>query len=540
MSIRYLELRWWRVILACTALAAVIGCSDAGEREGGRPSGGGVVIGLLSDPKTLNPLVATSVESQNIINLMFLRLLEEQRDFVSFKPNLAERWEFGQDSLSVVFHLRKDAVWQDGVPVTADDVRYTWELQTDTLVAWASRNLKDRIRDVQVVDAQTVVFHFTARYPYQLMDANDGVILPKHVLDTVPREEFRVSDFGRHPIGNGPFKLARWVSDQYIELERNSLCHEGRRSNLERVVFRVVPDMTTLVTQLKAGEIDCLESIPADAVSDIEAHYPDVRIYTFLSRHHTFISWNLDDPLLERRAVRRALAMAVDTEEMIETLWGGMAGRNDSPMHPILWAHDSTMTPIPFDPEAAQNILVQEGWVDEDGDGILEKDGVRFEIEMITNQGNQLRADVIAMTQEYLRRVGVRVVPRTLEWNTFIQRVVGGEYQSCVLGWKSGTRADLTNFWRSTSTPPGGFNIARYENVRVDSLIDKAKNTLDTNTARSLWYSCQRIIYDDQPFLFIAVPYEVVGLQRRFHNVEPNVISFFVNLHEWYVDDAGP
>ncbi len=521
----------------CLLLLTITAC---GGTDGGAPSpepGGDVVVGLLSDPKTLNPLVASSIEAKNIISLMYMTLLEEQGDFLNFEPRLAREWEFSSDSLSITFYLRDDVVWQDGEPVMAEDVRFTWVLETDTLVAWPGRNLKDRIKDVEVVDANTVRFHFDGRYPYQLMDANDGVILPKHVLESIPRGEIRTAPLGREPVGNGPFKLARWVSEQYIELERNPLYFEKDRPYLASVVFRIVPDMTTLVTQLKSGEIDCLESIPTDAVAEIKSGYPDVEIISYRSRHHNFVSWNLEAPLLDDRDTRRALAMAVNTGEMIQTLWGGLAEPSVGPMHSVLWAHDPSMTPIPFDPEGAAKILEAKGWIDEDGDGVLDRDGQRFEFEMITNQGNQLRSDIMTMTQEYLRKIGVKVVPRTFEWNTFIGRVVSGEYESCVLGWKVATKADLTSFWHSSSMPPDGYNISRYRNAEIDSLIDLAKTTLDPDISRPVWYRCQRIIYDDQPILFLSVPHEVVGLRRGYHGMEPNAIGFFVNLHEWYISD---
>ena len=386
------------VALALLALGA-LSC-DSGRKKPSPVSGGTVVIGLLGDPKTLNPLAAASIESRNIIDLLFLKLLEEQGDFVSFQPKLARGWEFGADSLTVTFALRDDVVWADGTPVTAHDVRYTWELQVDTLVAWPNRSVKERIEGVEVIDDYTVRFRFTGRYPYQLMDANDGVILPKHVLDKVPRSEIRACAFGRAPLGDGPYALSRWESEQFVELERNPKYCERELPRLDRVVFRVVPDMTTLVAQLESGEIDCLESLSLEAVSEIRANHPEIRIYSYPSRQQLFVAWNLRNPLFRSRDVRMALAMAVNTEEMIQTLWGGMARASNGPMHPVLWAHDPSITPVRFDPEAAKELLAANGWADHDGDGVLDNGGMRLEFEMIANQGNRIRTDVMTMIQE--------------------------------------------------------------------------------------------------------------------------------------------
>jgi peptide/nickel transport system substrate-binding protein len=526
------------VVLAVLFLGAV--SCDSGKKTAGPSSGGTVVVGLLGDPKTLNPLVSASIESRNIIELLFLKLLEEQGDFVSFRPRLAKGWQFGADSLTVTFALRDDVVWGDGRPVTAQDVRYTWELQVDTLVAWPNRSVKERIADVEVIDDFTVRFRFTGRYPYQLMDANDGVILPKHILDQVPRSEIRDCAFGRAPLGDGPYRLSRWESEQFVELERNPDYFERALPRLERVVFRIVPDMAALVTQLESGEIDCLESLSIEAASEIRANHPEIRIYTYPSRQQLFIAWNLRKSVFSSRGVRTALAMAVNTEEMIQTLWGGMARVSQSPMHPALWAHDPSIPAVPFDPEGAKALLAKNGWADHDGDGVLDNGGLRLEFEMIANQGNRLRTDVMTMVQEYLRRIGVRVVIRTFEWNTFVEKISGGDFESCVFGWKAATKADLADLWRSTSAPPAGYNIPRYRNAEVDSLIDLARNSLDIDEARAVWFRCQRLIFEDQPVLFLAVPYEVVGLHRRFCGVEPNAIGFFANLPEWYEAETCP
>lgn len=516
---------------ACLIAAVLVlsGCASGGSDDS-------LVVGILSEPKTLNPLSASSIQSQDIVNLIFLELLVEDGDFLNFQPSLAERWTFGSDSLSITFALRKNARWHDGKPVTAADVRFTYQLQTDTLVSWASRSLKNRITDVEVVDAHTVTFHFANRYPDQLRDANDGVILPRHLLEGIPRESLGTSDFGREPIGSGPYMFARWLPGQLIELERNPQYYVEGQPYVKRVVFRIVPDMTNLVTQLKTGEIDCLESIPTDALPELRSQYPDVKIYHYMSRAMSFVVWNLDKDLFSDPQTRRALAMAINGPEIIETLWGGMATALNGPMHPMLWAHDPGIGAVPYDPDRARSILADRGWTDTDGDGVLDRDGRPFEFDMTANQGVQLRADIMTMVQEYLRRVGVRVNARILEWNAFIGRVVSGEFDSCVLGWKVSTRADLTSFWHSTSTPPAGFNASRYNSPRADQLMEKAKNTLDVDDARSMWHECQRIIYDDQPLFFLAVPYEVVGLQSRFCNVKPNAHGFFVNLPEWHVD----
>jgi peptide/nickel transport system substrate-binding protein len=513
--------------------------SNSDQPAPGPASGGTVVIGLLSEPATLNPLVASTTQEKDIIERLFLKLLEEQDDFLNFEPRLARDWVFSQDGLAVTFHLRKDVFWTDGTPCTARDVKFTFELQTDPRIAWPSRHLKDRIDSVEVVDDYTVRFRFSQRYPYQLMDANDGVIVPEHLLSDCPRDQFSTQPFSRRPAGNGPFMLGRWVSGQYVELVRNPRYYEPGKPYLDRVVFRVVPDDLTLLTLLKKGEIDCLESVSKEAAADLAADYPDIRIFKYPSRSMTYIAWNLERPWFQKREVRRALTMAIDRREIINTLLSGMAAECKSPMSPLIWAYDDSIESIPYDPRRAAAILKDNGWSDTDGDGILDRDGRPFEFEMITNNGNQLRVGIVTMAESYLRKVGIKVKPQLLDWNHFISRVTQSDFDSQVMGWKVGTRADLTELWHSRSNEPGGYNRVGYRNQEVDSLIDKAKNTLDTDQAKALWSRCQRIIYEDQPFTFIAVQYEVIALRSKFKGVRASPISFFINLRDWYIAPDG-
>lgn len=524
--------RHW--ILAVAAVVCLLTVSGGCGRDKGRGTGARLVVGVLNEPRSLNPLLATATEAQDIINLMFIRLAREQGDFLGLEPQLAESWTFSDDSLSVTFKLRKNVKWHDGVPVTANDVRFTWRIQTNDEVGWFGRRLKDRISNVVVVDDYTVRFEFRNRYLYQLHDAVDGVILPQHILRTLVPDSLPTAAFSRHPVGAGPYRFADWVPGQYIELEANPDFYIEGEPSISNVAFRFVPDQTNLLTQLKTGEIDVLESVPIEALDEIREKYNHIRIYSFLSRGMSFVIWNLEDPLFKDRRVRRALAQAINVPEIITALWGGMAEVSDSPMHPLLWAHDPSMTPIAFDPDAARARLAELGWRDTDKDGVLDKEGKPFEFEMTTNQGIQMRADVMTMVQEYLRRVGIKVNARVLEWNTFIGGVVKGNFQSAVLGWNVETRADLTSFWHSSSIAPAGFNACRYKNAEVDSLIERARNTTDLEQARKLWYRCQHIIYEDQPILFLAVPYEVVGVHDNFCDVDPNVHGVLWNLQNWH------
>jgi len=520
----------WVVLLAAVLALAPAFDGSARGADAGVLDARTLVVGTRAEPKTLNPLAITTSEGNQIAGLVFLKLLEEQDDFMTFRPQLASSWSWSPDSLLVTFNLRPDAQWSDGTPVTAADVRFTWELHVDTTVAWPSASIKSKIDDVEVKDARTVVFHFKERYLYQLMDANDGVILPKHVLDAVPRAGVKASPFGRAPVGNGPYVLARWESGQYIELASNPRYFGD--SGAPRVIFKFVPDAVTLVSQLKAGEIDLLESVQPGDLASIRQSRPDAVVYTVPSRRMSFIAWNEKRAPFDDREVRRALTMAIDRAEIIRTVWQGYATECTSPIVPLLWAFDATIPPIPFDPKGARAILAERGY--KDAGGVLQRDGKPFTIELLVNDA-QNRVDVVTLVQAQLKKIGIKVDIRVMEYGAYIERILGTDYDAALVEWKATTKVDLTALFHSKSMRPKGYNFVSYSNPEVDRLIDEALGRTDLPSARGLWDRVQGLIYADQPYTFIAIPKEITAVDDRFCNIAPNAISFFANLPEWNV-----
>ncbi len=363
-----------------------------------------LVVGTRAEPATLNPVAITASEGHQIAGLVFQKLLEEQDDFMSFQPQLAESWTTSADGLDVTFVLRADARWSDGTPVTADDVRFTWQVHTDTTVAWPSASIKSRIRDVEVRDARTAVFHFRERYLYQIMDANDGVILPRHLLGGVPRGGLKDAPFGRAPVGDGPYRVARWESGQYIELEANP-SYYGAPPAVTRVIFKFVPDAVTLVAQLKAREIDLLESVQPGDIASIRERRPDVVIHTMPSRRMSFIAWNETraHPSTTARAAR-ARPSASTARSIIRTVWGGYASECTSPIVPLLWAFDPVASRRCRSTRRAPGHCSRSAATGtRDGDGILDRDGKPLQIELLVNDA-QNRVDVVTLVQAQLKQ----------------------------------------------------------------------------------------------------------------------------------------
>ncbi len=529
-----MTLRIASTVALLAACAAFVSCGGKSDRNDPATTGGSIVIGLLSEPASLNPIVATSSRERHVIDLLFLKLMKEEADFVSFTPSLADSWSFSEDGRAVTFTLRSDVMWHDGVPVTAHDVSFTFALQTDPDAAWSGRHFKDRIDRVEVLDEHRVVFHFQSRYPHQLMDANDGPILPKHLLEDLAPGDVRTSAFGRAPVGNGPYRLAEWSSARYIRLVRNEAFYDTELPRLDEVVFRFIPDETAMMTALKAGDIGCVGFLSPQATNDAEFSDGTLRAYQYSGRQMSFIAWNTSRAPFDDRELRRALAHGIDANAVIRVAWNGLARPSNSPMHPVLWPHDPSIEPIAFDPAGARAALARLGWSDSNGDGIVDRDGDALSFEMLTNQGAQQRIDAITIVQAQLREIGVDVKLRVLEMGAFMQSVIReGDFDACLFAYNVATRADLKNYWSTGAT----FNLSRYSAVEVDALIDKARAAPGMDEARPLWFEAQRRIYEDQPHYFLALPYELMGVSASYCNVAPNTQGPFVNLPEWYIGE---
>jgi len=522
-------------LLICFSLLPLSLCAvSCGERGEPVSRGGTLIVGEISDFENLNPLATTDAHARDIYNLLFLSLLDEQPDFLTFEPRLAESYEFSGDRKTLTFHLRRDVFWSDGVQVTARDVEATFRAQKDPAVLWAGRHLKEHIERVEALDDWTVVYHFDAVYPYQLMDANDGPILPAHILEEVRPEEIRSIPIAEIPT-NGPFRLEFWLRGQSLTLVSNDRYYERDKPYLEKVVFKIVPDQVTLLTQLKSGEIHCMESIPPGEISDLEERHPELRVFDFPTRAYNYVGWNGTKSLFRSRNVRRALTMAIDRKLIIDNLYYGFAEECTSPVVPIIWAYNPGIEPLPYDPERARKILADEGFMDRDGDGWLDRDGKRFEFDLITNYGNQIRIDTQIMVQEMLRAVGVKANPIALEWTVMLDRVKAGDFDAMVNAWRVGTKADLSPIWSCEARGSGGYNRVGYCNEAVDSLNAVASKTLDFDEAKRLFFEVQELIYEDQPYTFLYVPHALSALNRRFGGAEPDPIGMYHNLHEWYV-----
>lgn len=508
------------------------------------PRAGGVATAAnAEDLVSVNEVVAggTILSADVAQHLLFLRLLQEQPDYeehpATFAPRLAESYDWSPDHLTLTFHLRQGVVWSDGTPVTADDVRFTWQAQTDPDVAWEYAYLKEAIRDVEVVDARTARMHFSRAYFSQLADANEGVILPKHVWEKVPFAKWRESTdwFRQNLVVDGPFTLAAWTPQQEIVFARNPKYFEPGLPRLDRLVIRIVPDSGATIEQLLAGQLDYVQQLPLAAAERVQAS-ERARLVRYPGRQYTFIAWNTRRPQFSDPEVRRALAMAIDRQLLVDSLWRGYARVGTSPILEGVWAHEPAATALPYDPTAAAKLLADHGWLDRDGDGIREKDGRKLAFELLINTGNATRADAAAMIQAQLAKVGVAATPRSIEFNALSARAAKHDFEAMIQAFAMDTTLDLSYAF-ATDSIENGSNWGGYSDRELDDLLAKIRQQTDPLAAKPLLQQAQRIIARDQPICILWEPQRVDGASKRLRDVAPNALSAYFNVRNWWVTD---
>jgi peptide/nickel transport system substrate-binding protein len=534
----------------CAALiAGVLATACVAEQPAPCPDDwcGTAVIATPAEADVLFPPSAQGDIARSIIDLVFTRLADLGPDLntvdpTSFEPRLASSWT-REDSLTLVFSLNPDARWHDGAPLTAEDVAFTYEVYRDSLVGSPARPRVLQIAGVDVRDPYTIAFRFPRPYLEQLFDAVYHMwILPKHLLEAVPRGELVSHPFGRNPIGAGPYRFVQWRAGESVELVADS-AYFLARPGLRRVIWRSTSgDMSAAITQLFSGSVDVLNYLPPEAVQRTETS-DEVRAIAYQpSTFYSYLLFNFRDPadptrphpLFADRALRRALAVGVDRVAAVRAVDGADGIVADGPVSPALWIYGAEYERLLYDAARARRELTQLGWHDSDGDGVLDRNGRRLSFSIIVPETSAQRRRFAQIIQEQLKSLGVEMRITELDFNTFLQRAEAGRFD-VFYGSYGGdpSPASISEVW--TRDALGGFNFGSYVNPDVDRAVRAALDARDIETARRRWTDAVSLINADAPAIWISCTVPKAGVHRRFENVSIRGDNLTATLSLWRV-----
>jgi len=490
--------------------------------------GGTAVIALDGDPDTLNPLLRSSSEAGRVLSEVGDALVEMAED-LSWRPGIATDWDVAPDGLSVTFHLRPWN-WEDGAPLTAADVVTSFELFRDPRVASPLRSFFADVNRAVAVDPSTVRYEFGRTF-HDPIARTFHDILPRHVVRDLDPAAVGSWKLNTRPLASGPYRLVSWEHNRQLVLERNR-AYPGAAPLIDRVVFRILGDVETRILALEAGEVDLVDEVPPTVAGRL-ARESGIRIVSTGGRQLYYVQWNCRRPAFADAATRRALSLAMDRPRMIKALVGGYARPAASPVAPVVWNHHRDLPATAHDPAAAARLLAEAGWRDDDGDGVLERDGRPLRFEILTRQGDPVREQGAVILRENLHRVGARVSVRALELGTGLALLDAGEFDAYFGLLNLNLYGDPSGYVHSRAT--GRMNKGHYANARVDSLLDRALATRDRTAALPVWQALQEALAADPPAAYLFHPDVLVGVGPRLRNVRPHLLSPYNNLAEWWI-----
>jgi peptide/nickel transport system substrate-binding protein len=530
------------LLLFAAAFLAVAGCgtpSDSPSRppqadssDTGPAYGDIMVEGSIGDASNLIPILASDNTSHQIAGLVYNGLVKFDKD-VNIVGDLAESWEIARNGLEITFHLRKGVTWHDGRPFTARDVLATYRVTIDpkTPTPYAGDFLK--VKHSEALDDFTVRVRYDKPFAPALMSWGSAV-LPAHLLEG---KDITKSPLSRQPVGTGPYRFREWVTGQKIVLVSNPAYYEGR-PYVDGYVMRIIPDTATMFLELRAAGIDQMNLSPLQYTRQTENNLfrKNFRKYRYLSFSYSYLGYNLKNPLFTDKRVRQAITYAIDREEIIRGVLLGLGKPATGPLKPGTWAYNENLKPYPYDPAKAKALLAEAGWKERNGEGILTRNGEPFVFEIITNQGNEVRAKCAEIIQRQLAELGIRVKIRIVEWAAFVTDFINKRrFDATILGWTIPMDPDLYDVWHSSKTGPQELNFVSYRNEELDDLLEKGRSTFDLKVRKRAYDRIQEILAEEQPYTFLYVPDALPIISARFLGVSPAPIGIGYNFIKWYV-----
>ena len=487
------------------------------------------MIAFPADPDVLNPLIYKSAYTGQILVLSIDSLMEMGEDFKYF-PRVAKSVTFSPDSLEVTVALREWR-WSDGSLLTATDVVRSYELFMDKRIASprAGGRLSNVCR-VEAIASDTVKYYFHKHRADQIATLGHYLLQSSEIADLDPAQvtSWEMND---SPASNGMFQITEWEHDHHLILERNPH-YSGSAPLLDRLLLRIIPDELTRFVELETGGVDVMTNVPHHLAQRLAGH-DDFGVARTSGRLTGMVYWNHESPLFQQREVRKALSLAMDRPAIVKGLLGGFGQIAAGPLPPVVWAYDASVAADKHDPEKARTLLTQAGWVDTDGDGVREQNGVPFRFTMITRKGDPIRENTIVLLRQNLQAIGVDMTIRILEFTTAIDHVRDGNFDAYLGVFSARLSVDPSDLLGSDSFDR--YNYGHYANTEADSLMTLALGLSDRDSSLPVWSAFQQLMADDQPMAFLYHPDELIAYRSRVKNIQPHVLSPFQNIREWWI-----
>ena len=511
------------LFLACFLL----GCSRGPEEHGDS-----LFRRLGSEPATLNPIVATDYAEETVNRYVTETMLWRNYETLEIEPQIPCTWTESDDHLVYTFEFQPGILWHDGVELTADDMVYSFQKIMDPKVDCAHyRNYFKDIERVEKIDRYS--YRVVWKKPYFLsLEWSGGIpIVPKHVFDD--GTDFNRNPAGRRPIGTGPYKFVKWETGRKIVLERNERYY-GKKPFWKKIVFNIIADDSIALQIFKKGQLDFIGLRPFQwlrqaSSATFEEKFAKV---AFALPAYSYIGWNMRRAPFDDRRVRLAMTHMVARASILETIYYGLGTIVTGTFYINSPEYDRGIEPYPYDPERARELLAEAGWKDTDGDEWLDRNGERFSFELLMPSGVIEYEQLATVLKEDLKKIGVDMSIRRLEWATFLHFTHNHNFDAYAAAWILAYISDPYQLWHSSQAEKGS-NYVGFVNEEADALIDRIRGEFDREKRLKLYHRFSAILHEEQPYTFMFTSKALLAYTKTIEGFRTYVIRPGYDIREW-------
>ena len=537
-------------LTGCT-LAWFCTLSCGGERSAEGPVT--LVIAASADPDALFPPSALNVEARQATELIYDYLADVGVGMNTigdsgFVKQLASAWSWARDSSFISFTLDPRARWHDGPKVTSADVSFSFDVYTDERVGSMLVQPLSGIDSVTTPDSATAVFWFAKRNPRQFFTAAAMMlILPRHLLDSIPRDALRKNTAARYPVGSGRYRFSRWTHGSALELAAVKDHFRGT-PKVDRLLWTIVPEYRAGIMRLRAGEIDVFANVRQETIPDLVGE-GKFNIVTLPGMDYVFLQFNLRDStgsaphrLFSSRELRRAITMALDREKIVKNLFDTLASVSIGPAVRAFPTTDTSLVQIPFDRTQAARILDSLGWTfpaspaRAEGIRIRRRNGIPLRFRLLVPVSSLSRMRLSVLLQEQLRQTGIDVVVEEMDYSTFSARQASRTFDAALASWHLGSSPEAVRAtWTSDAAEKGGLNYGSYTNAVFDQLVDSALSASSLAASREYFRRANQVIVNDAAAIWLYEPKAVLAINRRVNSGPMRPNAWWLGIADWWL-----
>lgn len=509
-------------------------------------SGDRFISSIAADTKNMNYLLNNDATLGNALmpRVMDSLGVRAYDDLNKFLPQMAESWNVSPDGLRIRVKLRDGILWHDftdpvtkkewkDVPVTSEDFKFYVDVVKNPKVDAAPlRTYLSDLDSVRVINDREFEVIWKKRYFLSLDMTLSLSPLPRHLYHAYegpfnPERFNSDNERNRILVGCGPYRFIKWDKGHRILMTRWEKYYGARYGTMppvKELAFDVIQHPNTRLQALLSKDLDAAPLTPDQWIHRTNSREfgPDGFLRKFKTSQlvYNYLGFNLSNPLFRDAKTRVALSHLVDRDRIVKDIYYGLAVPVSGPFFPDGPAYDKSIKPYSYSPELAKKLLAEAGWRDEDGDGVLERDGRKFKFTLMYPNANETYKRMLPIIKEAMAKAGVQMELLGLEWSVCVQRLEKKSFDMCALGWSGGLNPDPFQLWHSSQADvEGSSNHIRFKNAEADRLIESIRVMFDASERQKLYHRFHRLVHEEQPYIFLFAPADLNALNSRYRNV---------------------